>query len=189
MCWVSTVEQARIVEFLRSISRMKGLRLLLVLTNVFRRDHTWVAIFDVGAPDQPQVVLLATLQADALHADPMAILGVKIRRWKNRTSAVILLLIGDWFHSTTRANLKSNGAHTHTLILGADFKRTPFWTMICMCCNPAGARPEHTISLAMAPVNSRCQVAPDRQLVSLKITNKGKVGITTLHHVEEGIPS
>ena len=43
---------------------------------VLRRGHPQVIGLDVGAPGERQVVLLAVLQRDALHADPLAVLKV-----------------------------------------------------------------------------------------------------------------
>ena len=45
---------------------------------VLRRGHPQVIGLDVGAPGERQVVLLAILQCDALHADPLAV--VKVNR-------------------------------------------------------------------------------------------------------------
>jgi len=56
---------------------------------VLRRGHPQVIGLDVGAPGERQVVLLAVLQRDALHADPLAVL--KVNRLGSRLRGAILL--------------------------------------------------------------------------------------------------
>ena len=43
---------------------------------VLRRGHPQIIRLDVGAPGERQVVRLAVLQGDALHANPLAVLEV-----------------------------------------------------------------------------------------------------------------
>jgi len=57
---------------------------------VLRRGHPQVIGLDVGAPGERQVVLLAVLQRDAFHADPLAVL--KVNRLGSRLRGAILLL-------------------------------------------------------------------------------------------------
>jgi len=47
-----------------------------LVSMLLRRGHPQVIGLDVGAPGERQVVLLAVLQRDALHADPLAVLKV-----------------------------------------------------------------------------------------------------------------
>jgi hypothetical protein len=54
---------------------------------VLRRGHPEVIGLDVGAPGERQVVRLAVLQGDALHADPLAVLEVNSLRMKERRSS------------------------------------------------------------------------------------------------------
>lgn len=54
---------------------------------VLRRGHPEVIRLDVGAPGERQVVRLAVLQGDALHADPLAVLEVNSLRMKERHKA------------------------------------------------------------------------------------------------------
>ena len=50
---------------------------------VLRRGHPQVIRLDVGAPGERQVVRLAVLQGDALHADPPAVLEVNSLQMKD----------------------------------------------------------------------------------------------------------
>ena len=60
---------------------------------VLRRGHPQVLGLDVGAPCERQVVLLAVLQGDALHADPLAILEVKSLQMEDQNTVMLLLLL------------------------------------------------------------------------------------------------
>ena len=85
---------------------------------VLRRGHPQVIGLDVGAPGERQVVLLAVLQRDAFHADPLAVLKVN-RLQIGEQSEMMIPPVGQRYGSSKSPIERGARAHLGSRLRGA----------------------------------------------------------------------